>query len=221
MNVLETLDMLDALADLKEYGRMKDRLVVRPYPADAPGVEDSIHKTIGDIALVLYAVLHEGDGMVAGAKVPVSMGEGWGIPGGELLGAALRNSMGKDQPRILDMLGVLDDPEGYAGIPLEEFEWDGSAPCGSTCLTTRSKMNGAVAAFMPGVAEGIAEAFGSDFYLVFTSVHEAMLHPVGEIDVETLVQVLEDTIRAGTPEGEVLTHRIYRYFREKGEIRLA
>ncbi len=219
--MIETLIEQDVLADMKDYRRMKGRLVVRPYPADAHGVEGSIHKKVGDIALVLYAVLHEENRVLVGAKIPTFLEEAWGMPGEELLETAFKNSMEKDPPRIMDILGILDDPEGYTGVSLEEFGRNGIAPFVSHCLTTENKMNGAAAAFMPGVAKRIAEAFDSDFYLVFTSVHEAMIHPVEEINQETLQLILEDTIKATTAEEDVLTHRVYRYFKDKDEIGLA
>ena len=219
--MIETLNEQEVLADMKDYGRMKGRLVVRPYPADAPGVDGSIHKKVGDIALVLYAVLHEGDHVLVGAKIPTFLGDAWGMPGEELLEAAFKNSMEKEPPRIMDIMGILADPEGYTGVSLEEFGRNGIDPFVSHCLTTEHKMNGAVAAFMPGVAKRIAEAFDSDFYLVFTSIHEVMVHPVDEVDKEALQLILKDTIEASTPEEDVLTYKVYRYFRDEDEIRLA
>ena len=44
------------------------------------------------------------------------------------------------------------------------------------CLSTTKKTNGAVAVFLPGVAEQLAYMLDSDFYMVFTSVHEVMIH---------------------------------------------
>ena len=42
-----------------DYEAVKHFLTVRPYPVDVEGVDGAIHKTVGDIALVLYAVLWE------------------------------------------------------------------------------------------------------------------------------------------------------------------
>ena len=44
------------------------------------------------------------------------------------------------------------------------------------CLSTSRKTNGAVAVFLPGVAERLAYLLDSDFYMVFTSIHEVMIH---------------------------------------------
>ena len=57
------------------------------------------------------------------------------------------------------------------------------------------KTNGAVAVFLPGVAEQLAYMLDSDFYMVFTSVHEVMIHNDKFVEPEDLQCVLRDTIR--------------------------
>ena len=54
------------------------------------------------------------------------------------------------------------------------------------CLTTAKKTNGAVAIFYPGVAERFAGVLDSDLYLVFTSVHEVMVHKADGVDAVDL-----------------------------------
>ena len=194
-----------------DYESIKGMLTVRPYPLDTPGVREAIHMSVGDIALVLYAVLYEDDGVTSGMKVPAFMEQVWGMPKEHLM----ENALKKEQPRILDFLGMLMNPEG---CPLDEIE-DFSSLL-TPCLTTKNKLNGAVAAFMPGVAKRIGDLFREDYYLVFSSVHEAMLHPVNEMDPEFLQAVLADTIENATSPCDVLTHRIYRYHRDADEIRM-
>ena len=196
---------------LKDYEVVKDLLTVRPYPVGAPGVEDSIHKVVGDIALVLYVVLQEDEGVLVGAKIPRKLGEVWGIPSGTLMEEAFQNV---SEPRILDFATLT--PDGMDGIPLDEYEGSFSY----ICLTTAAKINGAVAVFLPGVAKRIAETLDSDLYLVFTSVHETMIHPVGEIEKKVLQEVMRNTIETATTKNDVLTHNIYRYFRKNDEIRM-
>ena len=82
------------------------------------------------------------------------------------------------------------------------------------CLSTTKKTNGAVAVFLPGVAEQLAYMLDSDFYMVFTSVHEVMIHNDRFVEPEDLECVLRDTIREATPKEDYLTSRIYQYNRE-------
>lgn len=81
------------------------------------------------------------------------------------------------------------------------------------CLSTTIKTNGAVAVFLPGVAEHLAELLNSDFYMAFTSIHEVMIHNAKKVDPEDLKSVLTDTIMETVPEEDYLTSRIYKYNR--------
>ena len=194
-----------------DYERIKGMLSVRPYPLDTPGVREAIHMTVGDIALVLYAVLYEDDGVTSGMKVPAFMEQVWGMPKEHLM----ENALKKEQPRILDFMRVIMDPDGCPLDGIEDF-----SSLVTPCLTTERKLNGAVASFIPGVAKRIGDLIGEDYYMVFSSVHEVMLHPVTEADPEFLQAVLADTIKNATSPCDVLTYRIYRYHREEDEIRI-
>ena len=39
------------------------------------------------------------------------------------------------------------------------------------CLSTSVRTNGAVAVFLPGVAQRLGKLIGGSFYMVFTSIH--------------------------------------------------
>ena len=59
------------------------------------------------------------------------------------------------------------------------------------CLSTTIRTNGAVAIFLPGVAERIGQLMGGGFYMVFTSIHEVMIHNEKSADPEELKKVME------------------------------
>ena len=63
------------------------------------------------------------------------------------------------------------------------------------CLSTEKRTNGAAAIFLPGVARRLAELMEADLYLVFTSVHEVMVHSADMVYPEDLKDVLMDTIK--------------------------
>src|SRR5699024_11020258 len=84
------------------------------------------------------------------------------------------------------------------------------------CLSTTKRTNGAAAIFLPGVAERIAALLEDSFYMVFTSIHEVMIHRASCVDPEDLRLVLADTVRETTPPEDFLTLNIYRYDRESG-----
>ena len=89
------------------------------------------------------------------------------------------------------------------------------------CLSTGQKTNGAVAIFYPGVARLFCDKINTDeLYLVFTSIHEVMVHNARMIEPEDLASVLNDTIKEATPEGDVLTKHIYYYNAKTDQIEM-
>ena len=84
------------------------------------------------------------------------------------------------------------------------------------CLSTTIRTNGAVAIFLPGVAERIGQLMGGGFYMVFTSIHEVMIHNANLTYPEDLENILRDTLREATPEEDFLTDKVYRYCKDTG-----
>ena len=68
--------------------------------------------------------------------------------------------------------------------------------------------------YFPGVADRIAELMNSDFYAVFTSVHEVIIHCTHTVSVDKLESIMADTIESYTSPADVLTHKIYTYSRD-------
>jgi hypothetical protein len=103
---------------------------------------------------------------------------------------------------FMDILGSYHPNKGISG----------------NCLSTEKRTNGAAAIFLPGVARRLAELLESDLYLVFTSIHEVMVHSTDKVYPEELKEVLLDTVKKATPEEDYLTSSIYRYSRRTGEF---
>ena len=82
-------------------------------------------------------------------------------------------------------------------------------------MTNTLEINGAIAVFYPGVAEKIAQDLGGDFYIAFTSIHEAQIHGVGMVSPEIVEYSLQETNRECTRPEEVLSNHVYRYNQEK------
>lgn len=84
-------------------------------------------------------------------------------------------------------------------------------------LSTTSALNGEVAAFYPGVQEKIAELTGGDYYVGFTSLHEAMIQSV---QLFTAFNVRESVryVNSNFPRDEVLTNKVFRYNTESGKL---
>lgn len=202
-----------------DYETAKDSLFIRllNYDDNSEDLKDAIYKRIGDITQVLYMKVSERDGNVMSTKILKSIVEKWKEDGltlseGNILEEALRNTERMYPPRIYRWDQMLFSPE-YEG---EEFMSPGTEEAISqdfigNCLTTAKKTNGAVAIFYPGVAERFANVLDSDLYLVFTSIHEVMVHNADGIDAVDLSIILQDTLEEATPKRDSLTKKIYKY----------
>ena len=85
-------------------------------------------------------------------------------------------------------------------------------------LTNTLEINGAIALFYPGVLKKLSESLGEDFYIAFTSIHEAQIHAAGMISPDAVEASLRDTNRHCNRREEVLTDRVYCYRREKQRL---
>ena len=81
-------------------------------------------------------------------------------------------------------------------------------------LTNTLEINGAIALFYPGVLKKLAEGLEGDFYIAFTSIHEAQIHAAGMVTPEAVETSLRDTNRHCNRREEILTDRVYCYRRE-------
>lgn len=212
----KSIYVYDKTKELMDYDTAKSRLFVRliNYDRNADILRDVVHKTLGDIVFTVYAIVDENEFGIVSTKVLKSMVKKWDKNEDDIFNEAIKNTYYLTPPRIYKWEGVLCD-ESYAGESFmnDEDICDLDKSFSGNILSTTRKTNGAVAVFLPGVAERIAELLDSDFYMVFTSIHEVMIHNAKKVDPKDLKLVLRDTLRKVTPSGDYLTEKIYKYNR--------
>ena len=211
------------IEDLGDYEKVKSKLFIRLLNADknSLALKESIYHKVGDIALVLYYLAGEKDGYILSTKMKKSFLEQWGKNADTVFEAALVNTYFISPPRIYHWEKLLFDKE-YGGDNFMDLAgtYRPNKGISGNCLSTEKRTNGAIAIFLPGVARRLAELLESDLYLVFTSVHEVMVHCTEAVHPEDLKEVLIDTLKKATPKEEYLTSSIYRYSRKSGEFSL-
>lgn len=226
--VQEVLNRLDAIAksecfqrsaNLEDYEKIKDDLFVRLLNIEKNQMElqECIYRTIGDIALVLYARMGELNGSSASVKIKRHMLEKWNQDPQQVFEEALLNTYFISPPRIYCWEKLIFDLD-YTGENFMNLLCDYKIKKDvlGNCLSTTIRTNGAVAIFLPGVAERIGQLMGCGFYMVFTSIHEVMIHSEKTAVPEDLKHVLEDTVRETTPPEDFLTYQVYHYDLETG-----
>ena len=228
--VREIVERLDAIArsecfqrsrNLEDYDKIKEDLFIRLLYIDKNQLEleDCIYRTIGDFALVLYARMGELNGSSASIKLYRHMLEMWEQEPKQVYEEALLNAYFISPPRIYCWEKLIFDPD-YEGENFMNLLCDYKLKKDvlGNCLSTTIMTNGAVAIFLPGMAERIGQLMGGGFYMVFTSIHEVMIHNEKSADPEELKKVLEDTVNETTPPEDFLTYQIYHYDLETGSF---
>ncbi len=209
-----------AISDSSDYEKVKNELVLRPlnYHFVKGELEDVPYIRIGDIALVLYAVMSHAGGDYFTAKMHRSQMEKWNRTEKEVLEAAMVNTSFLYPPRLYSVEDLLswDGRQHEDGRFMADGEqmWIKKGMRGYI-LTNTLEINGAIAMFYPGVARRIAECFGEDFYIAFTSIHEAQVHSIGMISPDVVRSSLRDTNKHCNRQEEVLTNKVYCYSLEK------
>ena len=207
-------DIYEKTRDILDYEKTKKRLFIRLLNAEKYEAElkDAVYRTLGDVALVLYMKVSEQDDCITSTKIRQSIVKKWNRDCDTVIKEALVNTYLMSPPRIYRWEQMIFDPE-YEGenfmdlTGIHELKKDAMG----NCLSTSKKTNGAVAVFLPGVAERLAALLESDFYMVFTSIHEVMIHNDRNVEPEDLKEVLQETIKSATPKEDYLTSRIYHY----------
>lgn len=201
------------LDKIEDFDYIKDKLTIRllPYEENKEKLEDVVYHRFNDIAIVLYITISHEDGVLNTAKVKRSFLKKWPIKREvDLFTIATQNIVRDQHPVIGDLTSVVADELESVFLATPESI---SSYVGAALLTTSQKTNGAVAVFIPGVAEKLVELLGDSFYVVFTSIHEAMIHKNGE-SVEGMYRALDSTNHTFGPE-DYLSSTIYFYDKDE------
>lgn len=199
------------------YEEIRNFLIMRPlnYKIVKADLQEIPHLVLGDITLVLYAVMAQHGGDYHTAKVPRDMMREWNVSEEDAIRNALQNTQALYPARLFTVEDLLN--WGADIRPTEDFQKirKGSR---SYILTNSLEINGAVALFYPDVAKRIAQALESDFYIACTSIHEAQIHSVDMISPDLIRSSLHDTNKHCNGREEVLTYSVYRYGRKNGRF---
>ena len=206
------------IGELTDYETAKSRLFMRliNYDRNTDILQNVVYKTLGDIAFVVCAILDEREGNLISTKILKSMIKKWGKNEDDIFDEAIKNTYRMSPPRfyMLEKMLLNNNYSGDSFMDDDDTFQLNNHFVGNLLSTTR-QINGAIAVFLPGVAEKISEMLKSDFYMVFTSIHEVMIHSTKSgVDPSDLKNVLESTIAEVTREQDYLTEKIYKYNRK-------
>lgn len=214
-------------AENDTYIQHRANLILRPiaYTLRYEELCNCIYWKVGDIALVLYLLVYDSPENLLSLKLDRNLTEKWRKRDTVLLTGALLNCFSRMPPRLYpgqDMLSYYDERGGVfmpgdEGIPAVIDNKDRMQGIIGYRLTTTRRLNGAVAIFYPGVKERLAELLEGDYYVGFTSVNEAVIHPIRYKRLQDMKAAIYHN-NAMLDRANVLTSKVYRYVQVRSEL---
>ena len=221
LNYCGEVEKISPLEEIDNYEKISSRLVVRPlnYEAHAKMLDVGIYERIGDIALVLYIFIGTVKGHYASSLVPLRVFSNWGQKKEEVMKKALKNTYDLFPPIVFDLFCLGDSKEEmcYTFMEKETLPMD-TEGSGGIFITNTAQINGAVSLFLPGVAKKLGELLNSDYYIAFTSMHEAAIHKTGTVEVEGIRSSLQEVNKELDIKEDFLTEQVYKYSRVEDKI---
>lgn len=221
---LAKMDIME-LIDRNEYDALKEKIFIRPlnYNDHRYELKDYVYRRVGDIVLVLYLLASDertGERHdVSSMKLPRVMMESWDLTEDEVWENAMSSTYMMSPPRMyLNPMDTYNPPYHRGAFMALNTDIKSLSMMAVPTVTTTTQMNGAIAMFYPGVKERIAELFGGDFYVAFTSIHEGRLHKKGTIPPRQILDRVKEMNRMLDPS-EVLTRKVYLYESASKEFR--
>lgn len=213
------------LMSKNEYEPLREKLFIRPLNFNDHRFElkDNVYRRVGDMVLVLYVLAgDERDGErhdLMSVKMPRAMMEKWGLPEDEVWDNAMSNTYIMSPPRMYtNPLDTYNPPYSKGAFMALNSDITSLSARTIPTVTTTTQMNGAIAMFYPGVKERLAELFGGDYYVAFTSIHDVRLHKKGTMAPRQILSCLKDTNKAFDPT-EILSRKVYLYEAETKELK--
>lgn len=204
--------------NITNFEAIKEHLIIRAinYTDNSTALEYCIYRRVEDIALCLYLVVNDGATMLNTTKVTRDLFNQWGEAVADeeaIWQLAMVNTQVFAPPRLYtDLSSILQRKKDVGIFMRDDFKMtlkNSPIPM-PLVLTTTRQINGAVALFYPGVQERLAELLKNSYYIAFTSIHEAHIHPYGSLRPSAIRDNLLDTIKA-FPAEETLTRRVFFY----------
>ena len=218
------IDIKVDLEQISEYSYMKDKLIIRAisYTDNKNLLKNHYFRRIEDIALVLYVEAGNSSRGYATMKIPVTSMKGWDLE--EAYETAMENTVKNNIPVFspMELLYSGDSiPASKKYLMNENYNFRPSI-LNTYRLSTDASINGAMAVFFPGVLKRVAKILNDDFYVVFLSIHEGMIHPMKKFDKSSLLSRAGDTKSINVMNAaEYLSSNLFAYYRDKETLELA
>lgn len=199
---------------MDDYEEVKKNLFITPESLARQNVEPHpLRQYYGDIPcnarvqIVASNLLEQG---IASAVVNENLLQNWGKTFDEVFQDAVKNTENIRKTVISPMVNVLEEL-GMPDIPVEtELQ-------SIFIVTNETKIDGASNLFLPGVMDKVADMIGGSYYVIPSSIHEVIVHPVipgingTEEDIIALEEMIQEVNREALADEDILSNKAYFY----------
>lgn len=180
-------------------------------------LQDMPHEDVLDLSAIYRVYLGGGSDMAVSIKVTHPFCRAYGIDGEELCRCAERNTKERGFC-VRSVASILAEAAGLPGI--------GDCPIDSPIpplwtLSTRTGLYGASVLLYGEPFDQLAERYGSDLYVIPSSIHEVLAVPVRDLEPEALRCMVADVNASEVPAEEQLSDNVYRYSRKDKRLPIA
>lgn len=197
-----------SLNDITNYDALKDKLMIQVVPVS--GNEDMLktvpHTDFEDISIVYRVVFNTDSLGMASALITNPMLDHFGITKLQLHSDAITNAPENFPVSLRSMQEVISE---MIGVDADMMPGEQGAMYIATC---NKGMNGAGCIFYPDFMNQAAEKLGGDFYILPSSVHEAiLLHDDGLMNYKELEAMVRDVNSSQVDPKDRLSNSVYHY----------
>lgn len=202
-----------------DYASCQDRIVYRLVSRERNSfiLKDMPYIPFLDMAITFHLVVSINDSCMQSLKITRELQQRWGISVEQLLKLAKKNTPELLPARVCELSQLVEcymNPKEWK-LELEE-DLTNEEKMDMIVVSNELGINGASVVLYDGVIEEIANKYESDLYLLPSSIHEMIVVPVGEDDLQKTFSSMVDNINQRyVAEDEILSDRVYTYRREE------
>ena len=195
---------------LQDYSQVKDKLYIRVSDAqeNAYILSNSPHKEVDGLAVSYHIAFENGHGIEASTTVTNNLLKMYGITEEQLHNDAMASSQ---QLLPVHMVSLAEMMGQMMGMDADMVRPTMDEPQ-LMVLTNEQALHGAGVLFYPDMMDTIADYFGSDYFVLPSSIHEVLLLPDdGTVDPDVLENMVQDVNMAAVAPEERLSDHAYHY----------
>lgn len=175
------------------------------------------HEDVLDLSVIYRVYLGGSSDTLTSMEVTYPLCRAYGIDEGELCARARENT--KERGFLVrSVASILAEAAGLPGIG--DCPIDSPIPLLWT-LSTRTGLYGASVLLYGEPFDRLAERYGSDLYVIPSSIHEVLAVPVRDLEPEELRCMVAYVNASEVPAEDQLSDNVYRYSRKDKRLAIA